>query len=41
MKDLAVFKYFMGMQVARPIGISISQKKYVLDLLKETGMFRC
>ena len=32
-------RYFLGMEVARSRkGISISQKKYTIDLLKETGM---
>ena len=39
MKDLGNLRYFLGMEVARnQTGVSISQRKYTLDLLKETGM---
>ena len=38
-KDLRTLKYFLGMEVPRSKkGISISQRKYTLDLLEETGM---
>ena len=41
-KDLRTMKYFLGMEVARSKkGISISQKKYPMDLLDETGMLSC
>ena len=41
-KGLGNLKYFLGMEVARSKeGIHISQRKYVLDLLKETGMLGC
>lgn len=41
-KDLGQLKYFIGMEVARAKkGILISQRKYVLDLLKEIGMLGC
>lgn len=42
MKDLGKLQYFLGMEIARNReGISVSQRKYVLDLLKETGMLGC
>lgn len=42
MKDLGQLRYFLGMEVARnKSGIVISQRKYVPDLLKETGMMGC
>lgn len=41
-KDLGQLKYFLGMEVARSHkGIVVSQRKYNLDLLKETGMLGC
>ncbi|KAJ0666336.1 putative RNA-directed DNA polymerase [Helianthus annuus] len=42
MKDLGRLKYFLGIEVMRSRqGIFICQKKYVLDLLAETGMIDC
>lgn len=42
MKDLGNLRYFLGMEFARNrLGITISQRKYVLDLLKETSMLGC
>ncbi|RVW69137.1 Retrovirus-related Pol polyprotein from transposon RE1 [Vitis vinifera] len=41
-KDLGNLKYFLGMEVARSRkGIVVSQRKYILDLLKKTGMLGC
>ena len=41
-KDLVNLKYFLGMEVAQSRkGIFVSQRKYVPDLLKETGMHKC
>ncbi|RVW80146.1 Retrovirus-related Pol polyprotein from transposon TNT 1-94 [Vitis vinifera] len=41
-KDLRNLKYFLGMEIARSKkGIAVSQRKYVLDLLNETGMLGC
>ena len=41
-KDLGALKYFLGMEFARSkAGIFVSQRKYVLDLLNETGMMGC
>ncbi|KAH9650374.1 protein kinase domain-containing protein [Citrus sinensis] len=42
MKDLGALKYFLGIQVPRSKGgIFLSQRKYALDLLHETGMTVC
>lgn len=41
-KDLGSLRYFLGMEVARSRKeIVVSQRKYILDLLKETGMSGC
>jgi hypothetical protein len=42
MKDLGELKYFLGIEVSRSKkGIFLSQRKYALDLLNETGMTAC
>ena len=42
MKNLGGLKYFLGIEVARSKhGIFLSQRKYILDLLTETGMLEC
>ena len=41
-KDLGNLKYFLGMEVARSKeGISVSKRKYTIDLLTKTGMLEC
>ncbi|CAL1356682.1 unnamed protein product [Linum trigynum] len=38
-KDLGTLKYFLGIEVARsPRGIVLNQRKYVLDILADTGL---
>lgn len=41
-KDLGSLKYFFDMEVARSRkSVVVSQRKYMMDLLKETGMSGC
>ena len=41
-KDLGSLKYFLRIEVSRSKSrIFLSQRKYILDLLKETGMSAC
>ena len=42
MKDLGHLKYFLGIEVSRyDKGVFLSQRKYALDLLQETGLSAC
>ena len=42
MKDLGNLRYFLKIEIARnKNGILVSQIKYVLDLLKDTGTMGC
>src|SRR5438128_308180 len=41
-KDIGQLRYFLGIEIARSSkGIVLSQRKYVLNLLTETGMLGC
>ena len=42
MKDMGKLKYFLGIEVSRgPEGIFLSQRKYTLDIIAETGNLGC
>lgn len=42
LKELGHLKYFLGIEVSRSkAGINLCQRKYILDLLTETGMLDC
>ena len=41
-KDLDKLKYFLGLEIAQSSsGVVMSQRKYALDILEETGMLEC
>ena len=41
-KDLRKLKYFLGIEITQSnFGVVMSQRKYVLDILEETGMLDC
>nr|CAN64167.1 hypothetical protein VITISV_015919 [Vitis vinifera] len=41
-KDLGKLKYFLGIEIAQSnSGVVLSQRKYALDILEETGMLDC
>ena len=41
-KDLGKLKYFLGIEIAQSkSSVVMSQRKYILDILEETGMLNC
>ena len=41
-KDLGKLKYFLGIEIAQSkSSVVMSQRKYILDILEETGMIDC
>lgn len=41
-KDLGTLNYFLGIKVAKSsLGVFLHQRKYVLDLLKDSGPMGC